>query len=56
MTRRILLEPNDLVNVEGKAYRICDHVFEGDKTVTILVNGKGAVTLNKELLDDESIE
>lgn len=52
MTRRILLEPQDVVSVDGKEYKVCDHVFEGDTVITILVNGKGAVTIDKELLDD----
>lgn len=55
MTRRILLEPQDTVKVDGKEYRVCDHVFDGDTTITILVKGKGAVTIDRSLLD-ESIE
>jgi hypothetical protein len=55
MTRRILLEPQDTVKIDGKDYRVCDHMFEGDTTVTILVKGKGAVTIGKEILD-ESVE
>jgi hypothetical protein len=55
MTRRILLEPQDTVKVDGKDYKVCDHMFEGDTKVTILVKGKGPVTIGKEILD-ESVE
>ena len=55
MTRRILLEPQDTVKIDGKEYRVCDHVFAGDTKITILVKGRGAVTIERSLLD-ESIE
>jgi hypothetical protein len=49
MTRPIVLEPQDTVKIDGKDYKVCDHMFEGDTKLTILVKGKGAVTIDANL-------
>jgi hypothetical protein len=49
MTKRIILEPQDTVNVDGKDYKVCDHYFEGDVKLVILVKGKGAVSIDSNL-------
>lgn len=56
MTKRIVLEPKDVVKVAGKAYFVCDHVFEGDVKITILVKGRGAVTIDRGLVDNGSFK
>jgi hypothetical protein len=50
MTRPIVLEPQDTVKIDGKDYKVCDHMFEGDTKLTILVKGKGAVSIDSNLV------